>query len=132
MGFEFRQTIGFKHCDPAGIVFYPRYFEMFNDCVEAFFDRGLGWDFATLHKEFAIPTAEITTQFQRPLRLGEVLELGLSVTKIGRTSMGLLFDGAPNLRAQSSVVLVDLMGKPTPWPDEIRPRLQEFMEGVSQ
>ena len=42
MGFEFRQTIGFKHCDPAGIVFYPRYFEMFNDCVEAFLT--VGWD----------------------------------------------------------------------------------------
>src|SRR5260370_493059 len=29
----------FRHCDPAGIVFYPRYFEMVNDLVEEWFDR---------------------------------------------------------------------------------------------
>ncbi|CPO21707.1 4-hydroxybenzoyl CoA thioesterase [Bordetella pertussis] len=26
--------VRFRHCDPAGIVFYPRYFEMINDFVE--------------------------------------------------------------------------------------------------
>ena len=34
--FSFSQDIGFRHCDPAGIVFYPRYFEMMNDAVELF------------------------------------------------------------------------------------------------
>ena len=29
--------IEFNHCDPAGIVFYPRYFEMTNSVVENFF-----------------------------------------------------------------------------------------------
>ncbi|MEL6103010.1 MAG: acyl-CoA thioesterase, partial [Pseudomonadota bacterium] len=28
MSFQFLQKVLFKHCDPAGIVFYPRYFEM--------------------------------------------------------------------------------------------------------
>ncbi|MCO5127369.1 MAG: hypothetical protein M9957_08845 [Rhodobacteraceae bacterium] len=37
----FRQDIrvGFNHCDPAGIVFYPRYFEMANTVCESFFMR---------------------------------------------------------------------------------------------
>ena len=29
--------VEFNHCDPAGIVFYPRYFEMTNSVVEIFF-----------------------------------------------------------------------------------------------
>lgn len=29
--------IEFNHCDPAGIVFYPRYFEMVNSVIENFF-----------------------------------------------------------------------------------------------
>ena len=33
-----RRKVLFKHCDPAGIVFHPRYFETVNDCVAAFFD----------------------------------------------------------------------------------------------
>jgi 4-hydroxybenzoyl-CoA thioesterase len=38
MAFVMNQKVLFKHCDPAGVVFYPRYFEMINDCVEALFD----------------------------------------------------------------------------------------------
>ena len=30
--------VRFRHFDPAGIVFYPRYFEMINDFVEEWFD----------------------------------------------------------------------------------------------
>ena len=33
--FTAEMTVAFRHCDPAGIVFYPRYFEMINDFVEA-------------------------------------------------------------------------------------------------
>lgn len=39
MLFTFTQKVLFKHCDPAGIVFYPRYFEIINDCIEAFFEQ---------------------------------------------------------------------------------------------
>ena len=43
--YEMPQKVLFKHCDPAGIVFFPRYFEMMNDCVEAFFDKVVEWPF---------------------------------------------------------------------------------------
>ena len=38
--------IEFNHCDPAGIVFYPRYFEMTNSVVENFFADVVGRSFA--------------------------------------------------------------------------------------
>ena len=38
--------IEFNHCDPAGIVFYPRYFEMTNSVVENFFPDEVGHSFA--------------------------------------------------------------------------------------
>jgi 4-hydroxybenzoyl-CoA thioesterase len=28
MGYHVTQKVLFRHCDPAGIVFFPRYFEM--------------------------------------------------------------------------------------------------------
>ena len=34
MAFVFPQKVRFQHCDPAGIVFYPRYFEMLNTTIE--------------------------------------------------------------------------------------------------
>ena len=41
MAFTYPHKVLFRHCDPAGIVFYPRYFEMMNDTVEAFFGTAL-------------------------------------------------------------------------------------------
>ena len=41
--------IEFNHCDPAGIVFYPRYFEMTNSVVENFFADVVGRSFAQMH-----------------------------------------------------------------------------------
>ena len=35
-------TIQWGDCDPAGIVFYPRYFEMFDASTAALFARALG------------------------------------------------------------------------------------------
>ncbi len=31
--------IRFSECDPAGIVFYPQYFVLFNDLLEAWVDQ---------------------------------------------------------------------------------------------
>ena len=33
MTFTTQRKVRFQHCDPAGIVFYPRYFEMINSVV---------------------------------------------------------------------------------------------------
>ncbi len=38
--------VEFNHCDPAGIVFYPRYFEMANSVVENFFRDEVDYPFA--------------------------------------------------------------------------------------
>jgi acyl-CoA thioesterase FadM len=43
------KLIRFHHCDPAGIVFYPQYFVLFNELVEDWFNHGLGIDFARFH-----------------------------------------------------------------------------------
>ena len=86
------QTVRFRHCDPARIVFYPRYFEMINDLFEDWF-ASLDWDFHMLHEERheGVPTLETTAKFLRPCRLGDELELQLEVTKIGASSFELAF-----------------------------------------
>ena len=46
--FQREQVVRFGHCDPAGIVFFPRYFEMLNELVEDWFAQALGLPFAVL------------------------------------------------------------------------------------
>ena len=125
--FRVKQKVLFRHCDPAGIVFYPRYFEMINDCVEAFFADHLAWPFEAVHGEGAVPTAEISATFRRVSRHGDRLVLSLSHGAPGRTSLGLAFAATcgEELRftARSTIVNVDAAGKPTPWPAHVRERL---------
>ena len=126
-GFTFSQKVLFKHCDPAGIVFYPRYFEMMNDCVEAFFDEVLEFPFESFHQIGGAPTAEISSKFMAPSRHGDQLVLTLVVEKIGRTSMHYLMTAKcgdePRFETRARLVFVNDQGRPAPWPDAVLEKL---------
>ncbi len=133
MRFEYRQKILFRHCDPAGIVFYPRYFEMINDCVEAFFEAVPGLPFERLHRSGAVPTVAIDTVFKAPSRLGEQVVLALGCRRVGRSSLGLEITatcgGETRFETRSTLVHVDGAGKPVAWPQPVRDRLTRFQKG---
>ena len=128
--FRIRQKVLFRHCDPAGIVFFPRYFEMMNDCVEAFFDQGLNCPFEQFIQTAGIPTATITTTFTSPGRHGDILDLGLNVTRVGRKSfdyeMSCYCGKTQRFTTKATLVHIGLDGKPTPLPDSIEQRLIGF------
>ena len=125
------QKVLFKHCDPAGIVFYPRYFEMINDTVEAFFDEVLGWPFEEIHPQAAVPTAAFNVVFKAPCRHGDQLEFTLTVRTIGRTSLSLRIEAAGNggirLQADQTLVHTGSTGKPAAWPAKIRDRIEALL-----
>ncbi|GLQ04843.1 acyl-CoA thioesterase [Sneathiella chinensis] len=130
------QKVMFQHCDPAGIVFYPRYFEMINATVETWFDEGLQAPFSRIHMEqgHAVPTVDIHTRFSAPSRLGDLLEMTLDVVKIGTSSMTLTVTARSGLeeRFSADLTLVHIAqqdGKPRPWPVAIRQNATSFMKG---
>jgi hypothetical protein len=41
-------SIRFSHCDPAGIVYFPHYFDVFNGLIEDWYGQELGYDYAEL------------------------------------------------------------------------------------
>lgn len=127
--FTMTQKVLFRHCDPARIVFFPRYFEMINDCVEAFFDEVLGWPFEAIHESAATPTAQIDTRFAAPSYHGDLLELRLKIIKVGRTSAQYQMTAhcAEELRFDACAVLVHvgLEGTPQPWPARISEILKD-------
>ena len=41
-------TVRFSHCDPAGIVYFPHYFDIFNGLIEDWYGQELGYDYAEL------------------------------------------------------------------------------------
>ncbi len=128
--FSFSQKVLFKHCDPAGIVFYPRYFEMMNDCVEAFFSDALDAPFEKLHLSGGVPTAQIETRFTKPSRHGDELTLNLEITRTGATSMTYrmtAFCGEEQrFETVATLVNVGADGRPVRWPDALRIKLAEY------
>ena len=130
IAFSMQQKVLFKHCDPAGIVFFPRYFEMMNDCVETFFDQALDVPFETLLLTHAVPTAQIETRFHAPSRHGDLLDLILSGKGLGRTSwtyaMSATCGGQDRFATRATLVHVDATGKPCSWPDELRRKISEY------
>ena len=132
MTFSMPQKVQFKHCDPAGIVFYPRYFEMMNDCVEAFFDDALDCPFEDLHRDGGVPTAQIAVTFSKPSYHGDRLTIALDCTNLGRSSLDLRIEalcGAERrFLATSTLVHIDGNGKSTPWPEPLRARIARHVE----
>ncbi len=125
--------VEFNHCDPAGIVFYPRYFEMVNSVVENFFADVVGRSFAQMHNGAAngVPTVAIETSFQRPSRLGDKVLFSLKIEKIGGSSLRVLVEGwGPDglrLTVRMTVAWIDRM-KAAPWPKEMRAALERYRE----
>jgi 4-hydroxybenzoyl-CoA thioesterase len=129
--FSFPQKVLFKHCDPAGIVFYPRYFEMMNDCIEAFFSDALKSPWETLHIDAATPTVAIDTTFRSPSHHGDYLDIALAVLRVGNTSLGLRLhaqcNGHSRFEAAMTLVYVNRQGRPQQWPDTLRRALIQFL-----
>jgi 4-hydroxybenzoyl-CoA thioesterase len=126
--------VRFAHCDPAGIVFYPRYFEMFNALVEDWCADGLGISFRELHLErgLGVPTVHIETDFTAPSGLGEVLRAELSVLKLSRASITVSIrmrgpQGDQRVKAELVLVMMDLQRRrAVPIPEQLRRRIAAF------
>ena len=128
--------IEFNHCDPAGIVFYPRYFEMTNSVVENFFNDVVGRSFAQMHvaAHNGVPTVAIEADFMAPSRLGDKVLFSLQIVKLGRSSVTVCIEGrmGDELRMRATLTLVWIDGmKAAAWPDDMRARLQTYMEGAT-
>ena len=138
--FQRDTLIRFHHCDPAGIVFYPQYFVLFNELVEDWFDQGLGLDFAELHlrRRLGIPLAHVECDFLAPSQIGERLLMELAVEKMGAASVTLAVtcraaDGQQRLRAKLVLVLASLeTRRAVPFPPELRGRIETFRAGAGQ
>lgn len=132
--YEREELVRFGHCDPAGIVYFPRYFEMLNSVIEDWFSLGLGIDFAKLlgERRIGLPTVHLNIDFQRPSRMGDRLRQRVAIDKLGRSSIGLdvQFAGPDGVRVALQQVLVCTSlehHRPIALPDDVRAALRRCM-----
>lgn len=130
MIFTHSAPVRFHHCDPAGIVFYPRYFDMANEAVESWFAARLGTPFWALHGPMglATPTVAMEVRFTAPSRHGDLLSIAIRALKVGRASLDIATtitaEAETRMEMRSTLVLTQRDGgRPCRWPDDIRARL---------
>ena len=128
--------VRFSHCDPAGIIFYPHYFVMFNGLVEDWFNHALEINYADFitTRRLGLPMVNIKCDFVAPSKIGEIITLTLKVKRIGNSSLTLAVGARLNdqLRVKTELTLCVFSFKTrraTPIPEDLRKRLTEFQQG---
>jgi 4-hydroxybenzoyl-CoA thioesterase len=89
--FIFRRqlTIEWGHCDPAGIVFNPRFFEFFDASTWLLFEAALGVKAEALASTFGIigiALVDARANFLKPIKFGDVVEIVSRVSEFRRSS----------------------------------------------
>lgn len=130
--------VRFADCDPAGIVFYPRYLEIFNNLVEDWFAEELHFPFPEIinTRGWGLPTVHLEVDFVASSRFGEVLSATLSVRKVGTSSLSLDIllqspAGVDRVRGKVVLVLIDrTINRAIALPGDLRARISAFEIGV--
>ncbi|MFH1793329.1 MAG: thioesterase family protein [Pseudomonadota bacterium] len=76
-------------CDAAGIVFYPRYFAMFDASTAYLLEKAIGMKKIAWTKHFGIvgiPMVDTGAKFIIPSRYGDVIRIETQATEIRRSS----------------------------------------------
>jgi 4-hydroxybenzoyl-CoA thioesterase len=75
-------------CDPAGIVYFPRYFEFFDACTRALFERAglFKRDMLKAYDIVGIPVVDMKASFLIPSRYGDNVVVESSIAKWGTSS----------------------------------------------
>jgi 4-hydroxybenzoyl-CoA thioesterase len=126
--------VRFGDCDAAGIVFYPRYLDMFNSLVEDWCREELDFSFSEVvtRRGWGLPTVHLEVDFLAPSVFGDVLSAVLSVTALGKSSIKLDIllqgsDAVDRVRGKVTLVLTDRKEhRAIPVPDEVRARILKF------
>ncbi|MDY6011035.1 MAG: thioesterase family protein [Duodenibacillus sp.] len=137
--FEVPVLIRFAHCDPAGIVFHPQYFTIFNGVVEDFFREVVHVPFMELFRHgVGMPVVGIRCDFVNPSRPGDECVARLWVEHLGKSSirlaMTLTCAGQERLRMAETMVCVKVDGslQPTPIPGAFREIMQQYAAAADE
>ncbi|AWN38351.1 acyl-CoA thioesterase [Methylobacterium radiodurans] len=130
--------VRFSHCDPAGIVYFPRWFDLLNGVVEDWFTNALGLDYQAFHQTRGIGLGygHAEADFLRPGFWNDRLDVFVRVARVGGASLDLAVSGfrddAPVIAARLVIVTTSLTERRAiPLPDDLRAAAEHYRDGQS-
>ena len=132
--FRVAYPIRFSHCDPAGQVYFPRFFDLLHDALEDWFNMGLQERFADflMKQQLGTPTVGTQCDFVSPARFGDTLVVELTILRLGTSSVELAFngtiDGRACLKCRHTICIFSTKTlKAVPIPEALRARMQDYV-----
>ena len=125
--------IRFAHCDPAGSVFHPNFFVLFNGLTEDWFREGMQLPWERMSElGVLIPVVSVHSDFFKPFTIGDQGEMRLWVSHIGNSSFTVeieFYKGeALHVKCREVMVCIDPVSrKSTPIPEKLRERMTPFL-----
>ena len=83
------ERIHWGDCDPAGIIYYPNYFEMFDRCTTLMFEQALGMtkvNYLRVYDFSGHPCVQTNAHFHQPTRFGDDVVVESTIAKLGTSS----------------------------------------------
>ena len=134
--YQYNRIVRFGECDPAGVVYYPVFFNWFHETMEAWFESGLHEPYAKVIQTFGFPAKKISAEFHRPCKMGEALTIELTVAELGRSSLRLAIvvkgvDGKSKATGDVLCVCIGVAAgefqfRSHPIPEELRQKMSQF------
>jgi acyl-CoA thioesterase FadM len=90
--FLHHRIVRFGECDPAGVVYYPVFFNWFHECMEAWFEEGLQQPYAQVIQNIGFPAKSCESEFFRPIHNGSQITLRLYLSELRQKGFCLQFD----------------------------------------
>jgi len=129
-----RNQVRMHDTDMAGILYFPRQFRFAHDALEDFVETiGLTFDQVFRQEKFVFVIVHAESDYYAPLRVGDKIEVQLSVTKIGQTSFTVNYEIHNQHKqhvghAQTVHVTLDsVTRKKIPIPEKFKTHLQEHL-----
>ena len=87
--FVYHRVVRFGECDPAGVVYYPVFFNWFHECMEAWFEQGLQHSYSKTIEEIGFPAKSCQASFYRPIPMGTKITIALTISELRSKSFAL-------------------------------------------
>jgi len=131
--FHYERTVFLSETDATGVLYFSEQFKMAQECMEAYFSsRGFKLQQMIEKSAFCMPIVHATADFSAPVRVGDLLEINLSLGEMGTSSFTLHSAFKDSLRGPvGKVTLVHVVvsketGKAEPIPETVRALIESL------
>lgn len=135
MSFNYRRTIYLRETDATGVLYFPEQFKLALEAFEAFLISA-GFHLTNMidTMDFLMPVVHAEANYSAPMRAGDVIEIHLSLKKMGDSSFtlsSLIFDAHKKQIGDVSIIHATVSKKAyrsIPLPTMLKGYLQKLHE----